>query len=201
LTPPEGRRGALFIGTRAPSKSPPPPDVIDIAQLAPEREATQPVPAPLPETLGRPEALGRVEVGNSFEPERTEAVAATEAMPWLFADPSTADRRPTPGAPIAVVTNAVASGAEAEPADAEHALSGLAYFDRSGEEHKPGAQLQPPRPSASANRIDADVASILESVAARVRTGDIDVGRLDPSAGEAAALASVLAALLLQRAQ
>ena len=194
LTPPESRRGALFIGTRTPSKSAAPqPDVMDIALLAPGADAEQASPAPLPETLGSAEA------GNGAEPARAEAVAATEAMPWLFADPSTADRRPTPGAPIPVITNAIASGEQEE--QTEQALSGLPYFDQSGEEHKAEAQIHAPRQSARAHRVDADVASMLESVAARVRAGDIDVGPLDAGAGEAAALASVLAALLLQRAQ
>jgi hypothetical protein len=197
LTPPESRRSALFIGTRTPSKSAEPqPDAIDIAQLAPEPEVSHAAaPAPALEALGSPAQPA------GGEPTRSEAVAATEAMPWLFADPSTADRRPTPGAPLSIVPNTIAHGDDAEPAEAAQALSGLPFFDESGAEHKPEPQPQLPRLSGKMHRIDFDVAGVLESVAARVRAGEIDVGTVDPGAGEAAALASVLAALLRQRAR
>ena len=197
LTPPESRRGSLFIGTRTPSKAAEPQsDAIDIAQLAPEPEVSAPV-APAPSV----EALGSAEQPAGVEPARSEAVAATEAMPWLFADPSTADRRPTPGVPLPIVPNAVAPGDDAEPAEAAQALSGLPFFDESGAEHKPESQPELPRLSGKMHRIDFDVAGVLESVAARVRAGEIDVGTVDPGAGDAAALASVLAALLRQRAR
>lgn len=197
LTPPESRRGSLFIGTRTPSKSAEPqPDAIDIAQLAPEQDAAgNAAPAPADE------ALGSREQPAGADPARSEAVAATEAMPWLFADPSTADRRPTPGVPLAVVSNSIVAGDDAEPAEAAQALSGLPFFDESGAEHRPEEQPPLPRLSGKMHRIDFDVAGVLESVAARVRAGEIDVGTVDPGAGEAAALASVLAALLRQRAR
>lgn len=195
LTPPEGRRGSLFIGTRTPSKSAAPqPEAIDIAQLAPEPVAAQLIPAPEAGALGRPAIA-------SVEPARSEAVAATEAMPWLFADPATADRRPTPGVPLSVITNAIAVGDEAAPEEAAQALSGLPYFDQSGEPHKPEPEPPLPRLSGRMHRIEFDAAGVLESIAARVRSGDIDVGPLDPGAGDAAALATILAALLRQRAR
>ena len=193
LTPPEGRRGSLFIGTRTPSKSGgSQPETIDIAALAPDPV----LPPPAPE----PEALGSVETG-ATEPARSEAVAATEAMPWLFADPATADRRPTPGAPLSVITNAISAGDEAAPEEAAQALSGLPYFDQSGEAHKPEPEPQLPRLSGRMHRIEFDAAGILESIATRIRAGDIEVGPLDPGASDAAALATVLAALLRQRAR
>ena len=197
LTPPEGRRGSLFIGTRTPSKSAvPQPDAIDIAQLAPA-PAVEP-PLPVPETA----PLGSAGAGDGNpEPPRSEAVAATEAMPWLFADPATADRRPTPGVPLSVITNAITAGDEAAPEEAAQALSGLPYFDQSGEAHKPEPEPRLPRLSGRMHRVEFDAAGVLESIAARVRSGDIDVGPLDPAAGEAAALATVLAALLRQRAR
>ncbi|HWE42738.1 MAG TPA: hypothetical protein VG432_09540 [Gemmatimonadaceae bacterium] len=198
LTPPESRRGSLFIGTRTPSKhAAPQPDPIDIAQLSPEPGVSaQSVPAaPEPEASGTPVQRASVDAA------RSEAVAATEAMPWLFADPGTADRRPTPGVPLPIVPNAIAPGDDAEPAEAAQALSGLPFFDGSGAEHTPDAQPLLPRLSGKMHRIDFDVAGVLESVAARVRAGEIDVGTVDPGAGEAAALASVLAALLRQRAR
>lgn len=196
LTPPENRRGALFIGTRTSSKSAEPqPDAVDIAQLAPEPIAPAPVPAP------GAEASGRAEEARQPDSFRSEAVAATAAMPWLFADPRTADRAHTPGAPIPVITNAIGPGEDAAPEEAAQALSGLPFFDHSGAEHTSEAQPRVPRLSGKMHRIDFDVAAVLESVAARVRTGEIDVGTIDPSAGDAAALASVLAALLRQRAR
>lgn len=157
LTPPEARRGALFIGTRAPTKpaAAAEPVLPDIAQLAPEppvRAETPLAAVVAPERPAQP----------SVEPDssRSEAVAATEAMPWLFADPQTADRLMTPAAPIPVVSNVVPQEESVQPFDA---------------------------------------AAVLESIATRIRAGRIDVGQLEQSAGEAAVLATVLAALLRQR--
>ena len=176
LTPPESRRSALFIGTRAPSKPAValPSVVADIAQFAPDPQLAPPAAVAPPAAPAEP-TRAAAESGLIAEPERNagaaplgeadasraEAIAATEAMPWLFADPRTADRRPTPIAPMPVVTNAVASAEPAAPLDA---------------------------------------AAVLESVAARIRAGRIDVGSLDPAAGEAATLAGVLAVLLRHRA-
>lgn len=191
LTPPEAKRGALFVGTRAPSKTAvePQAEPIDIGQLAveaaiPEAAAPAPVAAISPE----------------LESPRAEAIAATEAMPWLFADPATADRRPTPVAPLAgIASSMMPTGDVAAPEEAAQALSGLPFIDESGAQHE--AQLHPPvlRPSGKVHRVDFDVAAVLESVAARVRAGALDVRDVDPAAGEAAALATVLAALLRQR--
>ena len=201
LTPPEGRRGSLFIGTRTPSKSTgAQAEAIDIAQLAPEPAvagAGAGAAAPAPVAA----ALGSAEPSVGADAARSEAVAATEAMPWLFADPTTADRRPTPGIPLSVLTNSIVAGDDAGPEEAAQALSGLPYIDDSGEAHAPGNAPALPRLSGKVHRIDFDVAGMLESIAARVRAGDIDVGAVDPGAGEAAALASVLAALLRQRAR
>jgi len=191
----------LFIGTRTPSKSTgAQAEAIGIAQLAPEPAvagagAVAAAPAPVAA------ALGSAEPSVGADAARSEAVAATEAMPWLFADPTTADRRPTPGIPLSVITNSIVAGDDAGPEEAAQALSGLPYIDDSGEAHAPGNAPTLPRLSGKVHRIDFDVAGMLESIAARVRAGDIDVGAVDPGAGEAAALASVLAALLRQRAR
>lgn len=191
LTPPEAKRGALFVGTRSPSKVAvePQAEPIDIAQLVGE--------AAVPETA----APATVEaMSGELESPRAEAIAATEAMPWLFADPATADRRPTPVAPLAgIASSLMPHGEVAAPEEAAQALSGLPFIDESGAQHE--AQLHPPvlRPSGKVHRVDFDVATVLESVAARVRAGALDVRDVDPAAGEAAALATVLAALLRQR--
>lgn len=188
LTPPEGKRGSLFIGTRAPSKAvvEPQPETIDIPPVAVIPET--PASAPLAASSG------------DVESPRTEAIAATEAMPWLFADPATADRRPTPVAPLAgIATSLVPSGDDPAPEEAAQALAGLPFIDESGAEHE--AQLRPAvsRSSGKVYRVEFDVAAVLESVAARIRAGAIEVRDVDPDAGDAAALATVLAALLRQR--
>ena len=199
LTPPEAKRGALFVGTRTPSKTTAGAQIeaqsqaasIDISQLAPEAAApATPTPVAVEAT--------QVEVESS----RAEAIAATDAMPWLFADPATADRRPTPVAPLAgIATSLVPSGEDAAPEEAAQALSGLPFIDESGAEHE--AQMLPAvaRPSGKVHRVAFDVATVLESIAARIRAGALDVRDVDPSAGDAAALATVLAAMLRQRGQ
>ncbi|MFL5561193.1 MAG: hypothetical protein ACJ79K_06960 [Gemmatimonadaceae bacterium] len=170
LTPPESKRGALFVGTRTPSKPAIPEQApVDIAALAPDR------------------------VPNA-------ALAATEAMPWLFADPQSAETPPAHPDPLpGILGSHVPSGDDAAPEEAAQALSGLPYIDQTGEAHQAEAVHATPRLSGKMHRIDFDVAGILEGIAARVRAGDIDVGHVDAGAGEAAALASVLAALLHQR--
>lgn len=202
LTPPEAKRGSLFVGTRTPSKrseasqaepqAEPQPQqpaaTIDIAQFAPDAVVAQAIVAPAVEAAP-------VET----ESPRADAIAATDAMPWLFADPTTADRRPTPVAPLAGIATLVPSGDDAAPEEAAQALSGLPFIDESGAEHD--AQLLPavPRPSGKVHRVAFDVAAVLESIAARIRGGTLDVRDVDPAAGDAAALATVLAALLRQR--
>ena len=197
LTPPESKRGSLFVGTRTPSKAAAEPqaetqpaaDTIDISQLAPETAVSY---ASTPVAVAAPPVLP--------ESPRAEAIAATDAMPWLFADPATADRRPTPVAPLAgIATSLVPSAVDAAPEEAAQALSGLPFIDESGAEHE--AQLLPSvaRPSGKVHRIAFDVATVLESIAARIRAGALDVRDVDPAAGDAAALATVLAAMLRQR--
>jgi len=206
LTPPEPKRGSLFIGTRTPSKTAvePQPETdprlesqtqpIDIAQLALDTTAPEPAAVATSEpTTGAPTTAAP-------ESSRAEAIAATDAMPWLFADPATADRRPTPVAPLAgIATSLVPNSDAAAPEEAAQALSGLPFIDESGAEHE--AQVHPPvlRPSGKVHRVGFDVATVLESIASRIRAGALDVPDVDPAAGDAAALATVLAALLRQR--
>lgn len=191
LTPPEPRRGALFIGTRAPSKQVSrEAEPVDVAALAPDHLTA---PATVLETQS--------DSAPAADVSREEAIAATAAMPWLFADPQTADAKHTPPAPLpGIVSDHMAQGDVAAPEEAAQALSGLPYIDQTGEEHQPDPSPMVARPSGRMHRIDFDVAGVLEKIAERVRAGDIDVGSIDPAAGDAAALASVLAALLRQRA-
>ena len=198
LTPPETKRGALFIGTRAPSKAvAAEPELLDVALLAPENHETTSI-EPAPTT-----ALEEPQVPAAAEPEdaRAQAIAATEAMPWLFADPRTAEAKHTPPVPLAgIVSSRMPEGDIAAPEEAAQALSGLPYIDQTGEEHQPEPAPVMARPSGRMHRIDFDVASVLERIADHVRGGAIEVGPLDPTVGDAAVLASVLAALLKQRA-
>jgi hypothetical protein len=196
LTPPESRRGALFIGTRAPAKTAPTEaEPVDVMTLAPDEHSS---------AVDLPPAPAAVEAPPPSVPDsgdsRAEAVAATEAMPWLFTDPRTADAKHTPPEPLAGIVNGhMPEGDVADPEEASHALSGLPYIDQSGEEHQPEVAPVLSRPSGRMHRVDFDVAGILERIAERVRAGEIDVGLVDPTAGDAAALATVLAALLRQR--
>ena len=163
LTPPDAKRGALFVGTRPPSK--PVPDIaatdVDIAELAPAAgTAADSIPQSGLDSAAAAGEPATTAVGSEVSVERADVIAATEAMPWLFADPGASE----PVAATPVGTDPIAAlGVE------QHA--------------------------------ELDVAGVIESIAARVRAGDVDVAGLDPSLGEAAVLATVLAALLRPRAR
>jgi hypothetical protein len=190
LTPPEGRRGSLFIGTRAPSASAAAsaPEAIDIALLAPEPSAPTPR-----------EADSQLPPLGNTESPRAEAIAATATMPWLFNDPAAPVGQPKPIAPLPTIESAqTVRGEDAAPEEAAQALSGLPFFDQSGAEHQGAPNV---RLSGKMHRIDFDVAGVLESIASRVRAGEIDISQVDPAAGEAATLATVLAELLRQHAR
>lgn len=164
LTPPDAKRGALFVGTRPPSKpvADVPPTVVEIGELAPSVAGT--ATGPNPRSSADPAAAVRetaiAAVVSEADAERADVIAATEAMPWLFADPGASqpvDATPSDAVPVAAL----------------------------GEEQRAGL----------------DVAGVLQSIAARVRTGHVDVAGIDPTLGDAAVLAMVLAALLRPRAR
>jgi hypothetical protein len=211
LTPPEVKRGSLFVGTRAPSKPAPEPTPVPI-------ETAAITPAPIAERAAEPEAERPGTVYIPTEPivtelppaavpidepdaARAEAIAATEAMPWLFADPGAS--QPVGGPPEAAdsIDAVVVPGEEAAPDEAAHALSGLPYFDQSGAPHRAEEIPDAKRSSGKVHRIDFDVASVFESIAARLRSGEIDASDVDAAGGEAAVVATVLATLLRQRAR
>ncbi len=169
LTPPEAKRASLFVGTRAPAKTAavPSPAVVSISALAPAPEVAEVIAADSP---------------------RSDAIAATEAMPWLFADPGASqpvgsgDANDQPAMELAgVLATHEPPTLEAEP---------VVFRDPS---HDPAPT--PGNPHAPG----LDVAAVLESIAARVRGGDIDVGFADAASGEASVMATVLAALLRQQ--
>ena len=162
LTPPDAKRGALFVGTRPPSKpvADVPPTVVEIAELAPTVAGRATDPA-AQSGADRAAGLGETSIAAAeADAERADVIAATEAMPWLFADP---------GASHLV---------DATPSDAV-----------------------PPAALGEQERADVDAAGVLESIAARVRAGDVEVGGIDPTLSDAAVLATVLAALLRPRAR
>ena len=86
----------------------------------------------------------------------------------------------------------------AAPEEAAQALAGLPYFDGDGDKHEDGG-LPSLRASGRMHRIEADPASVLERLAARIRSGELRVPDVDPIDGDPAALAAVLAALLRRR--
>ena len=164
LTPPDAKRGALFVGTRPPSKpvADVPLTVVEIAELAPTVAGAATDPSA--QSGADPAAsLGETAIAavvSEADTERADVIAATEAMPWLFADPGASQ-------PV-----------DATPSDAVSVAA-----------------------LGEAQRADLDVAGVLESIAARVRAGHVDVGGIDPTLSDAAVLATVLAALLRPRAR
>ena len=127
-------------------------------------------------------------------------ISSSAVLPWLD----------TSGVAPAAVESSTASAAipfppfdstpsePAAPEEAAQALAGLPYFDGDGDEHEDGS---PPslRASGRMHRIEADPASVLDRVAARIRNGELRVPDVDPMDGDAATLAAVLASLLRRR--
>jgi hypothetical protein len=128
------------------------------------------------------------------------AIPATSDLPWLDTSavdaPANASTSATEAIPFPPFDTTPSE--PAAPEEAAQALAGLPYFDGDGDKHEDGS---PPsmRASGRMHRIEGDPASVLERVAARVRNGELPVPDVDPLDGEAAILASVLAALLRRR--
>jgi hypothetical protein len=133
----------------------------------------------------------------------SESTSSATDLPWL--DTSTDADTPPAREVIAASPEAIpfppyehAVPDDAAPAETAQALAGLPYFDGDGDQHERGDQT-PIRASGKMHRIEFDLASVLERIADRVRTGSLVVPDVDPLAGEGAALAAVLAALLRHR--
>ncbi|HEX2717776.1 MAG TPA: hypothetical protein VHM67_08830 [Gemmatimonadaceae bacterium] len=90
-------------------------------------------------------------------------------------------------------------GEDSAPEEAAQALSGLPYIDNTGASHEPDEAVPASRLSGKMHRVEHDVPGILEGVAARIRSGALNVPNVDPFAGDAAVLAAVLAAMLRHR--
>jgi hypothetical protein len=134
-----------------------------------------------------------------------------ETEAWgVYAPPPAKVRKPEP--PSAAVTEVPegaalpfppfdsTAGVDAQPHEAAQALEGIPYFDAGGGQHAvPDAVA--PRTSGRMHRVEFNLADVLERLAAQLRNGDITVPDVDPLAGDAAALAALLASLLRQRAR
>jgi hypothetical protein len=134
-----------------------------------------------------------------------------ETEAWgVYAPPPAKVRKPEP--PSAAVTEVPegaalpfppfdsTAGVDAQPHEAAQALEGIPYFDAGGGQHAvPDAVA--PRTSGRMHRVEFNLADVLERLASQLRNGDITVPDVDPLAGDAAALAALLASLLRQRAR
>lgn len=203
-----------FIGARPTNGSRPAPNghgdrppLSSAPQLdAPVLSRVVSKPSALPDAVGQ--GIGRaIPQRESLEQRPNSAATREEAadsgsadLPWLdtsgagtpvLQSPTSSDAIPFP--PFDATPSEVAA-----PEEAAQALAGLPYFDGDGDKHEEGS---PPslRASGRMHRIEADPASVLERVAARVRNGELLVPDVDPLDGDAATMAAVLAALLKRR--
>lgn len=124
-----------------------------------------------------------------------DVVQTVVNLPWL--DTSVGETAPpTDVLPFPPFEHAATD--DAAPEESAQALAGIPYFDVDGDQHVAGEQPAS-RASGKMHRVEFDVATVLERVASRVRSGELVVPNVDPFAGEGAALAAVLAALLRHR--
>lgn len=173
------RAPAPFVGTRtAAGQAAPAPNDAAVAEL-PSVEAI----APAAPHARAPEAA---------TPDGVDIPSTPNDLPWL--DTSASDV-PPPSEALPFPPYAQSSK-EAVLEETKHALEGLPYFDVDGDVHEKG---DPVRASGTMHRVEFDIAGILDRIASRVRSGDLVVPDVDPLAGEGAALAAVLAALLRHR--
>ena len=198
-----------FIGARPASGARKAPN--DEVEMAPapalDLHQSPPPQPPTAETRSEP-----VEVGGASHDGERKTLRTMAEQPALQRDSAAENSSAPVELPWLDTSNATAPSAEAipfppfdrtpseaaEPEEAAQALAGLPYFDGDGGAHKDG---EPPtlRASGRMHRIESDPASVLERIAARVRTGELSVPSVDPLDGEAATLAAVLTALLRHR--
>ena len=195
-----------FVGAR-PTASPPrqPNDSVgrESAPAHPARPASRPTAAPVdrerlhlePEAWGayQPPAQSRPS-GSAHAEAPAESQQPSAELPWLdiSAEPIPANAQPLPFPPFDAGT-----GEDARPEETAQALAGLPYFDGDGDRH--ASNERTPRSSGKMHRVEFDLADVLERVARRIRDGGLAVTNVDPLAGDGAALAAVLAAMLRQR--
>ena len=202
----ETRRSAPpFVGAR-PAASPPrvPNDSAarDSAAL-PARPASPPPAAPLdgerlhlePEAWGayQPPVQARPAASALSEPP-AESQPPSAELPWLDVS---AEQVPGNAPTLPFPPFDAGTGEEARPEETAQALAGLPYFDGEGDRHT--GHEPAPRSSGKMHRVEFDLADVMERIARRIRDGGLAVPNVDPLAGEEAALAAVLAAMLRQR--
>ena len=201
----EARKSAPpFVGTRPAASPPRPPN-----DTAGRESAAAPAARPASRPQTAPTDADRL----PLEPEAwgasgppPQARPSTSAPPPMVAEP----QQPSPELPWLDVSAEQApanahsfppfdAGArqDARPEETAQALAGLPYFDGDGDQHTGNGPT--PRSSGKMHRVEFDLADVLERVAGRVRDGALAVPHVDPLAGEGAALAAVLAALLRHR--
>jgi hypothetical protein len=201
----ESRRSAPpFIGARPATSPPRSPNVTvagESAAAPPARPASRPSTAsPDASRLHlEPEAWGAYQPpapppsSAGARPEkRAELEQPSAELPWLdvSAEQVTANANSFPPFDAG-------AGEDARPEETAQALAGLPYFDGDGDQHT--GREPTLRSSGKMHRVEFDLADVLERVAARIRDGGLAVPHVDPLAGEGAAIAAVLAALLRQR--
>jgi len=212
-----GKSAPPFVGSR-PASSPPrsPNDSAAAASGAapPARPASRPAPVPAapvptapvpadadrsrlqPESWGtyQPPALPRA-ARDAHPAAPAESQQPSAELPWLD---TSAGELPATAQPLPFPPFDTGAGEAAGPEETAQALAGLPYFDGDGDQHS-GREPAAARGSGKMHRVEFDVADVLERIASRIRDGDLAVTNVDPVAGEGAALAAVLAALLRQR--
>ena len=203
-----GKSAPPFVGSRpanSPPRSPNDPAAAESGTASPARPASRPAPVPAdpdhrsrlqPETWGtyQPPAQSRT-VRDAHPAPPVESQQPSAELPWLD---TSAGEPPATAHPLPFPPFDAGPGEAAGPEETAQALAGLPYFDGDGDQHS-GREPVAARGSGKMHRVEFDVADILERIASRIRDGDLAVTNVDPVAGEGAALAAVLAALLRQR--
>jgi len=202
-----GKSAPPFVGSRPASSPPRSPNDAAAAEsgaAAPVRPASRPAPVPADPDRSRlqPESWGTYQPPAQSRSARDAHPAApaepqqpSAELPWLD---TSAGELPATAQPLPFPPFDAGAGEAAGPEETAQALAGLPYFDGDGDQHS-GREPAPARGSGKMHRVEFDVADVLERIASRIRDGDLSVPNVDPVAGEGAALAAVLAALLRQR--
>ena len=195
-----------FVGARpasSPARLPNDSAARESAGALPARPASRPAAAPVdgerlrlePEAWGAYQPPAQTPPAVPAQPEApAEPQEPSAELPWLDVSAAqvsgNAQSLPFPPFDAGI-------GEDARPEETAQALAGLPYFDGEGGRHtgnEPG-----PRSSGRMHRVEFDLADVLERVAKRIRDGGLAVPNVDPLAGEGAALAAVLAAMLRHR--
>lgn len=200
----EGRKSAPpFIGARPAATPPRSPNDMAAREPAasPARPASRPPTAPAdadrlhlePEAWGAYQPPGQSRPAVNAQPEAAaEHPQPSAELPWLDVSAEQPPANPHSFPPFDA-----GAGEDARPEETAQALAGLPYFDGDGDRHTGNEPTA--RSSGKMHRVEFDLADVLERIAKRIRDGGLAVPDVDPLAGEGAAVAAVLAAMLRQR--